>query len=183
MTDYLTSAEQAVVRDADSAERDRLANLMWSAKESALKVLRTGLRRDTRSVEVRLAAETGAGGWTALRIDAEEGRSFPGWWRQFGVFLVTVAAEGPVSRPQSVIDPPGLAAGVPTESWLAAPLVEAGTYDHRNDPISDGYSHNAYSGSAAGRSWGAASDSSGPRRRPARVISSRAVVPASLVFW
>ena len=35
-----------------SADHDAAANLIWSAKESGLKVLRTGLRRDTRSVEV-----------------------------------------------------------------------------------------------------------------------------------
>jgi len=126
VSDYLTPAEQAVVHNAGPAERDRLANLIWCAKESALKVLRTGLRRDTRSVEVHLAAGSAGADWLPLRVDAEEGRSFPGWWRQFGSFLLTVAAEAPVAPPTSVTDPPGLAEGVPTHSWLAAPLVEAG---------------------------------------------------------
>jgi len=126
VADYLTAAEQAVVRDAGASERDRLANLIWCAKESALKVLRTGLRRDTRSVEVQLDDPAAGDGWSPLRVDTEEGRSFPGWWRQFGVFLLTVAAEGPVPPPTSVIDPPGLATGVPSHSWLAAPLVEPG---------------------------------------------------------
>src|SRR5487761_1910052 len=51
--DYLTPGEAAaVMAEPAGPDRDLSANLLWSAKESALKVLRTGLRRDTRSVEV-----------------------------------------------------------------------------------------------------------------------------------
>ena len=49
--DYLTEAERRLV-GAAGPDRHKAANLVWSAKESALKVLGTGLRRDTRSVEV-----------------------------------------------------------------------------------------------------------------------------------
>ncbi len=56
--DFLTPAEQqrvAAARVAHGADGwDATANLIWSAKESALKVLRTGLRADTRTVEVVL---------------------------------------------------------------------------------------------------------------------------------
>jgi 4'-phosphopantetheinyl transferase len=52
--DYFTAAERAFV-GADPLA----ANLLWSAKESALKVLRTGLRRDTRTVEVTTVREGG----------------------------------------------------------------------------------------------------------------------------
>ena len=52
--DYFTAAERERVAAAPAREHDELANLIWCAKESALKVLRTGLRRDTRSVEVEL---------------------------------------------------------------------------------------------------------------------------------
>jgi 4'-phosphopantetheinyl transferase len=57
VADFLTAAEQSLVRDAATLggnARDAAANLVWSAKESALKVLRTGLRADTRTVEVAL---------------------------------------------------------------------------------------------------------------------------------
>ena len=60
VADFLTAAEQEYVAAQPAAERDAAANLIWSAKESALKVLQTGLRRDTRSVEVRVG--TGPGG-------------------------------------------------------------------------------------------------------------------------
>ena len=52
VTDFLTAAEQRYVAALPDVDRDVAANLLWSAKESALKVLQTGLRRDTRSVEV-----------------------------------------------------------------------------------------------------------------------------------
>jgi len=87
--DYLTQAEQRLVGAAGPA-RDMAANLIWSAKESALKVLGSGLRRDTRSVEVAVA---GLGPpertWSALRVRTAAGEVFPGWWRRSGTFLVT----------------------------------------------------------------------------------------------
>lgn len=55
MASSLTPAEQR--RVTESQDADLTANLFWSAEESARKVLETGLRRDTRSVEVRLGTE------------------------------------------------------------------------------------------------------------------------------
>ena len=56
---------------------DAAANLIWSAKESALKVLRTGLRADTRTVEVVLESPAGitagaqrADGWQRLAVSS-----------------------------------------------------------------------------------------------------------------
>ena len=123
VTDYLTASEQAVVataRDADG--RHRLANLIWSAKESALKVLKTGLRRDTRSVEVQ-HEESQPAAWARLRIRCEEGTTFPGWWRQYGQFLLTIVATADLPPPVSLQEPPRLQDGEPTHAWLAAPLV------------------------------------------------------------
>jgi len=58
--DFLTAAERSLVAGApDEDARHLLANLVWCGKESALKVLRTGLRRDTRSVEVSLPGGPG----------------------------------------------------------------------------------------------------------------------------
>jgi 4'-phosphopantetheinyl transferase len=67
VADYLTPAEQALVAAAGT-ERDLLANLVWCGKESALKVLRTGLRRDTRSVEVSLPEGASVDGWAPMSI-------------------------------------------------------------------------------------------------------------------
>lgn len=118
--DYLTPAEQRLV--AGSAAPELAANLIWSAKESALKVLRTGLRRDTRSVEVRLDGQ-GAGGWEPLTVTAVEGRVFSGWWRRFGPFVLTVAAAAERPPPAPLTEPPPLAGAVPAHTWMARPLA------------------------------------------------------------
>jgi 4'-phosphopantetheinyl transferase len=124
--DFLTPREQAAVADPPfDASGDAVANLIWSAKESALKVLRTGLRRDTRSVEVGFPAEERpVEGWQPLRVRTEEGRDLPGWWRQYGEFLLTVVTGRPVPPPRPLIDPPGLATAQPSHSWLASPVAD-----------------------------------------------------------
>jgi 4'-phosphopantetheinyl transferase len=103
--DFFTAAERGHVRSLPPGqERHVAANLFWSAKESALKVLRTGLRADTRSVEVHLAAGDApaarADGWSPLEVRVEPGRCLPGWWRRDGVFLLTVSYDSPAEPPQ-----------------------------------------------------------------------------------
>ncbi|GIH97023.1 4'-phosphopantetheinyl transferase family protein [Planobispora siamensis] len=155
VADYFTPAERRVI-----GSDPLLANLLWSAKESALKVLRTGLRRDTRSVEVVLA-DGREGGWSPLTVRvldedaaagsssdsgagtgraagdgrmaargqvaadggaATGGRVLHGWWRRFGGFLLTVAADRPVPAPLSLEEPAALASAVPSHTWPARPL-------------------------------------------------------------
>ena len=95
VADYFTAAEQALAHAAPSeGDWQRVTNLIWSAKESALKVLRTGLRRDTRSVEVTLGDGVGED-WVPLTVRSAEGSTFSGWWRQYGTFILTVAAAEP----------------------------------------------------------------------------------------
>jgi 4'-phosphopantetheinyl transferase len=122
--DFLTEAEQRLVQAAGSdVDRQVVANLIWSAKESALKVLRTGLRRDTRSVEVRLpAAAPGPGAWSTLAVRTVQGREFPGWWCRHGAFLLTVAYEAAAPAPVSIEDPPALTTAEPVHSWPRRPV-------------------------------------------------------------
>jgi 4'-phosphopantetheinyl transferase len=116
ITDYLTSPEQDVVRSAGS-DRDVLANLLWSAKESALKVLRTGLRRDTRSVEVTVLPGDGSA-WSPLQIrDVECDVRFPGWWHRFGDFLFTIAASHAFPAPEPLDGTERLRTAVPSHGW------------------------------------------------------------------
>jgi len=122
VADYLTEAERDVVaRTRDACEHDLLANLLWSAKESTLKLLGTGLRRDTRSVEIRLAGDAAAAGWRRLEAIAEEGENYPGWWRVFAPFVLTVVAHDAVEPPHALIEPPGLFGAQPSHSWMQAP--------------------------------------------------------------
>jgi 4'-phosphopantetheinyl transferase len=119
--DYFTPSELALASSAGSPfDWQRLTNLIWSAKESALKVLRTGLRRDTRSVEVVLGDGDGED-WTPLTIECIEGGLFHGWWRQYDRFLLTMAAEQPLATPVALEEPPALASAQPVHSWLSDP--------------------------------------------------------------
>lgn len=121
VADYLTPAEQRLVGASRSGdERALLANLVWSGKESSLKVLRTGLRRDTRSVEVSLPDARPVDGWAPLAVRTVEGEVHPGWWRRFGAFVLTLAATEAFLPPGPLVDPPGLLTARPGESWREA---------------------------------------------------------------
>jgi 4'-phosphopantetheinyl transferase len=120
VADFLTPAEQRLVATAGGGDaRDLTANLVWCGKESALKVLRTGLRRDTRSVEVSLPGGPTVDGWSPMSVRAVEGAVFPGWWQRFNAFVLTVAATEPFAPPRPLVDPPGLATAVPGHAWLS----------------------------------------------------------------
>lgn len=67
MQDFFTSEELHACRSAAEPDRELLPVLIWSAKESALKALRTGLRRDTRSIEVNVPALPRTG-WVRLEV-------------------------------------------------------------------------------------------------------------------
>ncbi len=135
--DFLTPGEQAAVRAAPDREgHDALANLIWSAKESALKVLRTGLRADTRSVEVSVApvaaptdpAPTDPAptdpGWGPLTVATRLGL-LPGWWRRDGTFLLTVVyGAGPADPPRRLVGSASLSGAEPIHSWTARPLAD-----------------------------------------------------------
>lgn len=121
--DYLTGPERDRVMAADQA-RDVAANLIWSAKESALKVLRTGLRRDTRSVEVTVQDLTPPEyAWSPLIIRTREGVTFPGWWRRSGAFVLTVCASGDFPRPAPIETASPLDQAHPSHHWLDRPLA------------------------------------------------------------
>jgi 4'-phosphopantetheinyl transferase len=121
--DYLTEAERELVATV-GPDRHKAANLVWSAKESALKVLGTGLRRDTRSVEVVVAELNPAERtWSPLEVRTDEGAVFPGWWRQSGSFLVTACwpCGGPSPAPleaESAIDTMR-----PSHRWVDRPVT------------------------------------------------------------
>jgi 4'-phosphopantetheinyl transferase len=121
--DYLTEAERQLV-GAAGPDRHKAANLVWSAKESALKVLRTGLRRDTRSVEVILAElNPPQRTWSPLEMRTAEGAVFPGWWRQSGAFLVTACwpGGGPPPAPLEAESP--IDTMRPSHGWVDRPVT------------------------------------------------------------
>ncbi|UCC27082.1 MAG: 4'-phosphopantetheinyl transferase superfamily protein [Gemmatimonadales bacterium] len=96
VSDYFTDSERALVRRATAENRAVTANLIWSAKESALKVLGEGLRMDTRQVEVDPESLTGGGNtsadaeWHPLGVSGPGGTRFGGSWRSRDGLVWTV---------------------------------------------------------------------------------------------
>jgi 4'-phosphopantetheinyl transferase len=120
--DYFTADESAYLRSLTlGAARDEAANLIWSAKEAALKVRKIGLRADTREVAVELGHRRGPDGWSPLSVTGRDGAFFPGWWRRDGVFLLTVTGSEPAPPPVLLAGGGDLADAVPVHSWLAQP--------------------------------------------------------------
>lgn len=106
VADYFTSSERRFVAETSFEERWRVAALLWSGKESALKALGTGLRLDTRSIEVSPVHTNAGGDWSALRVRQDIGRDFEGWWQHSGSFVRTLVA-APPPLPPILLKPPG----------------------------------------------------------------------------
>jgi 4'-phosphopantetheinyl transferase len=103
--DYFAAEERSLVENAPEADRSRLLALLWSAKESALKALEEGLRRDTRSVVVRLHDPQFGGAWNSFQVDCVEGGSFRGWWQATGSAIRTFVADQFLAPPVSMQAP------------------------------------------------------------------------------
>ncbi len=88
--------------DAPSGfERDALITELWSAKESALKAARTGLRDDTRWVEATVDRSDPNDGWARLAVrHLPDDRLFEGWCTRDGGRVITVVSDPAAERPR-----------------------------------------------------------------------------------
>ncbi len=110
VADFFTAEEQSSVARA-GAGRDLTTALIWSAKESALKALRDGLRRDTRSVVVSLgAAEIPAPPrqWRPLTVRYVGGGLAEGWWQHDAAVLRTAITAPPSAVPPALLQVPAV---------------------------------------------------------------------------
>ncbi|MBL8150329.1 MAG: 4'-phosphopantetheinyl transferase superfamily protein [Blastocatellia bacterium] len=90
IADYFTKPEQQFLTSC--LEKAKYANLFWSAKESVMKSLQTGLSIDPRSIEVTLHDFNPSSDWQKLSmINLENRQRFSGWWRDFNPYLMTTA--------------------------------------------------------------------------------------------
>jgi len=101
IADYFTVEERASIMQTAATERPLLVTLLWSAKESALKALREGLRLDTRSVEVTCgpAAFLAEAAWHPLQVQCTDGHAFHGWWQRDGNLMRTLVAVPAPAQP------------------------------------------------------------------------------------
>jgi 4'-phosphopantetheinyl transferase len=98
VSDFFTAQEVRDVMGTPVEQRDRRVTAIWSAKESVLKSLRTGLRIDTRRITCHFAPEDlAAEAWSPLAVLLDSGlvNEFPGawyaWWQVQEEFVLTMA--------------------------------------------------------------------------------------------
>jgi len=123
VSDYFTLDEQALVERTRVDKRALIPNLLWSAKESALKALHLGLRVDTRSVKVcplakmdrlwlqsypiplsDVASNANEGNrlvWQPLKVEFGTKLAFVGWWALSDAFVRTVVLSSPSHRSET----------------------------------------------------------------------------------
>ena len=98
VNDYFTLEEQQRIQQVPAAHRPYVTALLWSAKESALKALQEGLRRDTRSVSVILPEVYRSDHWSPLEVRSAE-VMFQGWWFGTDSLIHTVIADQCINPP------------------------------------------------------------------------------------
>ncbi len=98
---YFTSSESEHVERTDPRFRDLLVTMIWSAKESTLKALRTGLQADTRSVEVIDDGDCSGAGWKTARTIVADAGEFSCLWRLDGRSVLSIVTRGPAETPRS----------------------------------------------------------------------------------
>ena len=101
--DYFAPEEISFCLDAMGEERILTVNRIWSAKESILKALREGLRRDTHSVIVYPDVRPIEGEWSPWTGRClESARIFSGWWREEDGYIMTMVSDRQTSVPKRI---------------------------------------------------------------------------------
>ena len=107
---FFTEDEQRLVREAASDDRALTACLIWSAKESALKAVRRGLREDTRTVEIAWSHSPHAPDWRPFVVTrTEPPRGLSGHFRVLQAagtaWVLTLVAEPSAGEPEDLLGP------------------------------------------------------------------------------
>lgn len=107
VSDYFTEEEQRFLEGFSSFERTQLINVIWCAKESALKALHKGLMLDTRTINVHVnyCQRSSEHSWCGLRVHSETGHIFEGWFQCCDGFARALVG---IPQPQSLVQLKGL---------------------------------------------------------------------------
>jgi len=115
VSEWLAPSEQALVHTAaDPAARALMANLVWTGKEAAAKVLRQGLRLEVRQAEVSLpegadeeaaAGLSSRGSWRPIVVHCRNERiRYEGWWWVGDGLVLTVLTDPASTDPPQRLD-------------------------------------------------------------------------------
>ena len=97
---WFTPGELDWLGEYRNTERNVMVTLTWSAKESVLKVIRKGLKADTRRIDIRQPATAADGGWARFEaLDHERDETFLGWWRLQDGMVCSTACKRPFREP------------------------------------------------------------------------------------
>jgi len=92
--DYFTNREIAIINESEGSQIPLLANLIWSAKESVLKAIRTGLSIDTRQVNIDCAPGEDQGIWNEFKIELPNfEHTLYGRWQLKSGFVITMVCD------------------------------------------------------------------------------------------
>jgi 4'-phosphopantetheinyl transferase len=99
--DYFTTEEREALGFTPPPLRSTAVTLIWSTKEAALKVLKQGLRADTRSVVVELPGllqthGQRAGRWSTIQVRILGDRRLEGYWLADDDFVWTIVGDRPL---------------------------------------------------------------------------------------
>lgn len=100
---FFTSSELTLLDRVPAGDRACLVTLVWSAKESTLKALRTGLKADTRRIRLRTSPGCKSHSWQDFETeDTQDGRTFHGWWCKREGMVITVVSDQHIDPPISL---------------------------------------------------------------------------------
>ncbi|NWG13654.1 MAG: 4'-phosphopantetheinyl transferase superfamily protein [Acidobacteria bacterium] len=100
VADYFTVQERELLSRVAPVDLPLFATVIWSAKESALKLVRQGLRRDTRTMLIRFDPESRDIGWKRVFIQCTESWSrYHGWWLVVGEFVLVISTDVETRKP------------------------------------------------------------------------------------
>lgn len=100
--DYFTASEAAVVSAAEEG-LTVLANGIWGAKESVLKLREGGLRTAAKALSVESSVSMISPEWHAFSVHiVGEDAAYEGWWRRLDNWVLTVATDPPANVPAGI---------------------------------------------------------------------------------
>lgn len=104
--DYFTTREITFITDKTQADHQFWETLTWSIKESALKALKIGLRRDTREIEIGFDHDQAISGGEWIPAKVMDLKNPPtqwqGWWKVMDETVITIiyiSAPGDIQKP------------------------------------------------------------------------------------